>query len=495
MKQTLNCLIGLFLTVASGTAFAQSTIIKTSDGYIRGIKEENSLVFKGIPYAKPPIGELRFKAPQPVQRWKDTLVCEQFSSPSAQYSGTAKGLRGDENSLYLNVYTPSVSAKHAMPVVVWVHGGSLTTGSGMGMNGHAFADQDSIICVTINYRLGVFGFLYLGDVAPVYRTSSNNGLLDLVQALKWIKYNIKAFGGDPDRVTVMGESAGAKLSSTLLATDKSDGLYKQLVLESGGVQCIRDSITAKAIRQRLMAVLHLQKPSEILSLPAAELINAQNEILNGAAGTNYFGPVQDGVVITEDPYKYLRKHTSDKIRFLIGSNKRESKLFMDMDKRLYQPDTKVLQDWYGENYPLVLSTYHKEAEKLGTDSAAVTVLTQYMYQMHTYRLAETLADAGKQVWMYRFDYNKDGKGATHAEELAYVWYVPGKHSDSFNNPLAVQMHHNWVNFIKGEQPAVNWTRYQTQKKTVMIFDHQPAITDLTQVYNDVQYPSAGFILK
>ncbi|WMH62849.1 carboxylesterase family protein [Mucilaginibacter gossypii] len=181
-------LLGIFLGF---TTSAQTVVTKGSGGWIKGIEEGPTLVFKGIPYAKPPVGPLRFMPPQPMTAWKDTLSCEKFGSPASQ-GGGAGGLKGSEDCLSLNVYTPTTARDARLPVLVWVHGGSLTGGSGMGMNGHAFADDDSVVTVTINYRLGVFGFMYLGDVNKAYQSSGNNGLLDLIMALKWIRQNIAA---------------------------------------------------------------------------------------------------------------------------------------------------------------------------------------------------------------------------------------------------------------------------------------------------------------
>lgn len=479
---------------------AQNTIVKTNNGYIKGNKESESLVFKGIPYAKPPAGVWRFKAPQAVDNWTDTLSCENFGNIAPQYDGSTKGLKGSEDCLSLNLYTPTLSPKTKLPVLVWVHGGAMTSGAGKGMDGHAFSDQDSVVTVTINYRLGVFGFLYLGDQQPEYRNSGNNGLLDCIMALKWIKDNISAFGGDPSRVTVMGESAGAKLVSALLVSPKAKSFFQQMVLESGGVQCVRDSTTAKAIRQRLMDTLKISRPADLFKLSTAQLIIAQNKVCNGAQGTNYFGPVNDGSTITEDPYLYLKQNPSRDIRLLMGSNKFESRMFMGMDQRLYHPDQQVLSDWFGLNSPFVLSAYQKAIKTADTSAAAMTVLTQYMYQMHTYRLADVLAKNGNPVWMYRFDYKNDDSGASHADELAYVWYNPAH--TKFNDQevqLAQKVHHAWVNFIKGRKPGhlnqYDWYWYKTKARSIMVFDRTIHPELLTEVYNDPDYPTAGFILS
>lgn len=476
---------------------AQTVTTKISGGWIKGIEEGPTLVFKGIPYAKAPVGPLRFMPPQPPSPWKDTLSCQKFGSVAAQ-GGTE--LKGSEDCLSLNVYTPTTDRNARLPVLVWVHGGSLTGGSGMGMNGHAFADDDSVVTVTINYRLGVFGFMYLGDVDKAYKTSGNNGLLDLIMALKWIKQNIAAMGGDASRVTVMGESAGAKLTSSLLATPLAKGFYNQQVLESGGVQCIRDSVTAKAIRQRLMNELGVSKPAELLHISAEKLIAAQSKIANGAQGTNYWGPVSDGLVIDGDAYKAVQKVNNNKVRFIIGTNKFESKMFMGFDKRLNQPDSTVLYGWFGDNYPYVLTAYKTEAKKTGADSAALKVLTQYMYQMHSYRLANRLAQAGNHVWVYRFDYKRDGTGATHADELAYLWFNPRQ--NNFNDTekqLAAQMHHNWVNFIRGQAPGEvsgkTWPHFVAGENNIVVFDAVSVPVQLSSVYNDNTSPSACFVLK
>ncbi|SEA47459.1 carboxylesterase/lipase family protein [Pedobacter hartonius] len=489
-----------FFCGCSIPAASQSVTVKTNNGYVGGTREKNILVFKGIPYAKPPVGSLRFKAPQPADQWKDTLSCRQFGNIASQYSGSKKGATGSEDCLSLNVYTPFTSGKTKLPIVVWVHGGAMTSGAGKGMDGHAFADQDSIITVTINYRLGVFGFLYMGDQHSGYRNSGNNGLLDCIMALKWIRQNISSFGGDASKVTVMGESAGAKLVSTLLVSPLAKGYFSQLILESGAVQCIRDSTTAKNIRQRLLDTLQLNSPAALLKLSTAQLIDAQNKVCSGAQGTNYFGPVQDGEVITEDPYQYLKQRPDRHVRLLIGTNSAESRIFMNADKRLYQPDQKVLRDWFGNNSPYVSSALGKPIVHPDNISPVITLFTQYMYQMHTYRLAEVLAANDTPFWMYRFDYSRNHSGANHGQELDYVWFSDGKRS--FNPEevqLARQIHLSWVNFIKGGNPGPvsqqEWPLYRKNNKTIMVFDRVAQPEQLKEVYNDPDYPSSGFVLN
>ncbi|MET1056861.1 MAG: carboxylesterase family protein [Pedobacter sp.] len=491
-------LFSVFFSCCAIPAKSQTTVLKTGKGYIRGTLENKILVFKGIPYAKDPSGALRFKAPQPADQWADTLSCEKFGNIAAQYSGTGNGTTGDENCLSLNIYTPSTKFK--LPVVVWVHGGAMTSGAGKGKDGHAFSDQDSIVTVSINYRLGVFGFLYMGDQQAAYQRSGNNGLLDCMMALKWIKENIGAFGGDPAKVTVMGESAGAKLVSTLLVAPEAKDYFHQLILESGAVQCIRDSTTAKNIRQRLLDTLGLKNPSELLSLSTSQLIEAQNKVCSGAQGTNYFGPVQDGKVITTDPYLYLKAHPNRDIKLLIGTNSAESKMFLDADKRLFHPDDRVLKDWFGSNFRFLKSADRKALALPDHLSYETNLFTQYMYQMHSYRLAKVLVANRTPVWVYRFDYSRDHSGANHGVELEYVWFS-GNHP-SFNTEevtLAKQIHQAWVNFIRGKNPgeinASQWALYTNETRSIQVFDRVSHPETVKKVFDDRSYPSSGFVLN
>ena len=472
-----------------------SPIVKTNKGYIRGVNENSIVVFKGIPYAAPPIGSLRFKPTQEHTAWHDTLATIQFGAMATQASG------GSEDCLTLNVYTPKVDdAKR--PVVVWIHGGSMTSGSGKGQNGHAFSDNDDVITVTINYRLGIFGFTYLDDVNPAYAGSSNNGVADCIMALQWIKQNIAAFGGDPDRVTIMGESAGAKLVSAVLVSPKSKGLFQQYIAESGSVQCVRDLNTAKNSRKRLLKLLNLGEndAAKLLTLPAETLIKAQNELGKGVTGLLFIGPVNDGVVINNDPYKYAAAKKLPPIKALIGTNATEATLFMDRDTGLKAPDSAILKALFGDNYPMVYSSYLKELPALSPYDAATKVLTNYMYVMHTYRWAKSLTEANIPVWMYRFDYAKDPLGAAHAKELSFVWYDPASKSmaDPAKRQLAVNMHKAWVAFIKTGNPSVDdlkWPAYKNDTKQIMTFNTYNKVIGLKDIFDDKNFPSTVMVLK
>jgi para-nitrobenzyl esterase len=494
----------LLLTVFSvyqAAALNNDPIVKTNKGYIRGIIENNIAVFKGVPYAAPPLGSLRFMPPVEHSVWKDTLSALKFGSVATQPSGNA--VRGSEDCLSLNIYTPRAD-DHKRAVLVRVHGGSMTEGAGMGENGHAFADKDDIVTVTINYRLGALGFLYLGDVDKRYAASGNNGLLDCIMALRWIKQNIASFGGDPDRVTIMGESAGAKLISAVLVSPKSKGLFQQYIAESGSVQCIRDTITAKNERLR---ILHQMQPGlndarKLLTLPADSLMKLQAKVCAGIGGNSFFGPVYDGVVIKNDAYQYAGGKEFPHIKALVGTNQYEAALFIGMDSHLGQPDTVILKSLFGDDYPMVYKSYQHELKTKAPYDAAVKVITQYMYQMHTYRFAKVLTQNNIPVWMYRFNYN-NGKpyGAAHAAELQYVWNDPklNEGADTTKKQLAFSMHNAWVAFIKTGNPEIpslpQWPNYKNDSRQVMMFDTTNKMIELKEVFDDKSFPSPVFVLK
>jgi para-nitrobenzyl esterase len=489
--------------VAVCQASAQNTdpVVKTDKGYIKGLNEDGIAVFKGVPYAAPPIGSLRFKAPVEHRFWKDTLSAQKFGSVATQNSG--KKVIGSEDCLSLNIYTPKIDHQKRA-VLVWVHGGSMTAGAGKGENGHAFADQDDIVTVTINYRLGVFGFMYLGDKDKSYSTSGNNGTLDCIMALNWIKQNIAAFGGDPDRVTLMGESAGAKLISAVLVSPKSKGLFQQYIAESGSVQCIRDTVTARYERLRILHALgnrHYDLQT-LLKLPADSFITAQGIACSGIGGNSFFGPIQDDIIIKGDPYQYAAGKNMPRIKALIGTNKIEAVLFMAGDDPLQHPDTGILRSLFGDDYPMVYKAYQQELKTHSPYDAAAIVLTQYMYQMHSYRFAKVLVQNNIPVWMYRLNYDKASNlGAAHASELQFVWNNPGLATspDPVKKQLAIDMHKAWVAFIKTGNPNGNslpqWPQYNNDARQIMSYDSTSKAIGLKEVYDDRDFPSAVFVLK
>ncbi|WP_165768364.1 carboxylesterase/lipase family protein [Hymenobacter amundsenii] len=428
----------LIISLTAGPGFlatAQTPVeCRTRAGRLQGLRDTSGLLlFKGVAYAAPPVGPGRFRPPQPVPPWDGLRAATAFGPRAPQGGGTE--VQGAENCLTLNVWTPSLRAAEPKPVVVWVHGGGFTGGSGDDFPGQNFARQDSIVAVSINYRLGSFGFLQLGNrLGPAYRAAGNAGVLDVVAALGWVQTNIAAFGGDPARVTVMGESAGAKLISAVLAAPAADGLYQQVILESGGAQAVRDTTTAATVTNRLLAALGLRpdQAAQLLTLPTADIIRAQQQLTDGPKGLQLFGPVLDGVIIPEAPLAHLARPGRLSLRALLGTNRDEAGLFMGFWPALQQPNPAVLDDLFGANAKQVWRAYKHARRRQPTDQAWLAATTDYLYRLATYRLAATLARVGQPVWLYRFDYQPPGgPGPLHAQELGYAWNALAPRPDNY----------------------------------------------------------------
>jgi len=490
-----------FLLVTLNLA-SQTPVVKTTRGYIKGISENGIAVFKSIPYAQPPTGILRYQPPRPHQPWADTLPAVQFSAAALQPAGAK--VNGSEDCLYLNLYTPKIDHRKRA-VVIWVHGGSMTGGSGKNMDGHAFADQDDIVTITINYRLGALGFLYLGDLGREYRQSGNLGLLDVIAALQWVHDNIVAFGGDPRRVTVMGESAGAKLLSAVMVSPASKGLYQQAILESGAVQCIRDSVTAGKARSLLLKQLGLDPKDarKLLTIAADSLIKAQAKVCAGIGGNSFFGPVYDGITTPEDGYQYAGEGKLSGIRTIIGTNEQEGAGFIGKNDIGSDPNASIFQPLFRSNAPMANAYYQILLQTDSPYAAVVRTLTQYMYQLHSYRFAKALSSAGTPVYVYRYSYQNGREfGARHGDELHYIWgaaRILTSNDDAAKKQLARSLHSAWAAFIKTGDPngagIPQWPTYKDTDRQVMVFSDVDTVTHLQEVYDDRRFPSAVFIIK
>jgi len=262
-------------------------LVETKCGPVRGLKEGSVNVWRGLPYAQAPVGEGRFRAPQPPQPWTEVREVSAFGAVAPQLSvglesrfnvrpGAAQLPAQSEDCLFLNVWAPAAPGNY--PVMVWVHGGSFVTGSGSMplYDGARFAAQGEVVVVTLNYRLGALGFLHLADLGPGF--DNNLGLLDQVAALRWVQQNIAAFGGDPGRVTIFGESAGAMSIAALLGMPAAEGLFQAAILQSGAVRA-QPPERAKAVVQGMLRELGISDPAALRTLPVEALLQAAQRLL------------------------------------------------------------------------------------------------------------------------------------------------------------------------------------------------------------------------
>src|SRR5437870_2860696 len=311
------------------------TIVRTRQGMVRGAMTEGVAVFKGIPYAAPPFGDNRFQPPRPHEPWDGVREALNYGPtvPKPPYFPPFDAFLPEpaipgEDCLNLNIWTPDVGGT-GLPVMVWIHGGAFSNGSGAipSYDGSRFA-RDGVVCVTINYRLGADGFLYLDDGV------SNLGLLDQIAALTWVQENIAAFGGDPNNVTIFGESSGGMSVATLMAMPRATGLFRRAIAQSGAGHHVISPATAQRIGQYLAEKLGVEPAREAIgTVPIKRLVQAQQELRmeisanpspvrwgEVAANLMPFEPVVDGDLLLARPIDSIAAGASANIDVLVGNN-------------------------------------------------------------------------------------------------------------------------------------------------------------------------------
>ncbi|MCL6517956.1 carboxylesterase/lipase family protein [Alicyclobacillus sp.] len=469
--------------------------VKTRYGRVRGYTAHGVRQWRGIPYAKPPVGPLRFQPPAPPDAWDGVRDATSFGPASLQPEdqaianivGRAK-LPESEDCLYLNIWAPADEGPH--PVMVWIHGGAYVSGSGSvnWYDGTSFAQQ-GVVLVTINYRLGALGFLYLGDLfGPQYHTSSNLGLQDQVAALRWVHDNIAAFGGDPNQVTIFGESAGAGSVATLLATPSARGLFHRAILQSGsGALGVHTPESATAVTQRFLAELGVEPgdAQALLAVPGPRFVEAAAALRNLALP---FGPVVDGTFLPKHPLAALDEGVADGIPVILGVTRDEYRLFLAGDDRWFQADEASLRQQLRRMderlQDSVIDFYLRHTPGENAGERLIPLVTYRVFVQPMLATADKLVRRGNPVWMYRFDWASpvlDGRlGACHAMEIPFVFNnldqtgvdrFTGDSADRY--PIAQAMHRAWAAFAKSGDPngdgTPSWPTYDLETRTLLAF--------------------------
>ena len=480
----------------------KDTVVETSSGKIRGMDLGPVVAWKGIPYASPPIGERRFQPPQPPDPWTGIRDATAFGPIAPQLpflvaNGTLEVEMPEpqsEDCLYLNIWAPHPDGRKR-PVMVWVHGGALLNGSGSqsDYDGARFAEQGDLILVTINYRLGVLGFLYLAELAgEAYASAGNCGLLDQIAAFQWVRENIVAFGGDPDNITAFGFSAGARSIALLLGMPAARGLFQRAILESplGNEAPNTEAVSQKARKFLEILGLETNEIASLSTLPAEKLLTAQAHLLkDGRLGA--IQPVLDGENLLETPLQALTRGAAKDVALLIGTNRDEARLFTDTvtgEKRESPLISTALPAVLGTNALKVLRTYMKIPDERWRD-LLLEVITDYAGRIPTIRLAEQQVRWGGQVWMYRFDWPSPHLkfGACHSLEVPFVWNkqesVLLQELLGANPPrdLALKMQAAWIAFAHTGDPSVpellSWPAYDLERRATMIFHEASQVVD------------------
>ncbi|MFN0247374.1 MAG: carboxylesterase/lipase family protein [Kofleriaceae bacterium] len=466
-------------------------VVETTSGRVRGKERRGIATWRGIPYAT----AQRFRAPEPVKPWageRDAIEFGPFAMQAldprqAMMSGLTDRIATSEDCHFLNVYSPGTDGKR--PVVVWIHGGAFIMGAGSQplYDGTSFAANHDIVVVTINYRLGLFGLMFLGDVVSDEHPG-NLALLDQVAALRWVRDNIAAFGGDPNSVTIMGESAGAVSVAHLLAMPAAAGLFHRAILQSGAPGLVtRTREEATTFARDIIGGLGLA-PRELSAVTADQLIGAQLQATR-TRGLGAFTPYVDGTVIPRDPVDLVRGGSAPGVPVLLGSNRDEWALFdVFLGHALTQLVIGQLREHLGPLLPPLFAKSRDARADRNEQRAWVDLIGELAFRIPMIKLAEALLYHSP-VWMYRFDWATktfDGKlGAAHALELPFVWNVIdspfaqlllGPEAPTARS-LATKMHAMWAAFIRGGNPGAAWPRYDTKRRATMIFDRESGIAD------------------
>jgi len=482
---------------------AQKPIVSTKYGPISGIEKEGIQIFKGIPFAAPPVGALRWKAPQPVKPWKEVKECLAFGPSPVQASPAPFMCWSEEylipkepineDCLYLNVWAPKKNDKKSTTkkaVLVYIYGGGFVSG-GAGCDiydGTAMAKKD-IVFVSINYRVGVFGFLAHPELSNESnkKTSGNYALLDMVAALKWVHDNIEAFGGDSSRVTIAGQSAGAFAVNFLAASPLTKGLIHGAIAESGG------AILPSSIRPKM----NLQQ-AEVVGVNFAKKLSCNNinelrnktanEIL-AASEMGLVGPFEDGYVVPSSMMQTYLQNKQNDIPTLLGWNLDDKVSGPPMSADKY---VESMQKQFGSNANKVLALYPGNNDAIAAASQGELSRDQ-TFGVQGYTWASLQSEKGKApVYVYNFNRKlpaatpENDFGAFHTGEVPYAYNnLHTVHNRPFTKAdfeLAEQMSSYWVNFAKTGNPnggvLANWPIYNNETKQVMEFNTNSKVVKL-----------------
>lgn len=463
------------------------SIVATRLGKVRGFESADVRSFLGLRYAEPPVGERRFKPPAKVSRWDGTFDATRFPNRAMQPKGMPSAVKKlvagalSEDCLFLNIVTPSNKGKR--PVLFWIHGGGFATGSANEYDGSVLAAQGDVVVVTVNFRLGAFGFLDFSGLGPEYRDSTSNGVLDLILALRWVRDNIEDYGGDPGNVTIFGESSGGTLVLSLLGAPAADDLYHKAVAHSGTCSFRRPTDRGEKIA-RLMGVDQSQYLEALLQMSAQDIID-----LNIACGITV-----DGHVITRSTFDAIQYRGKHGVPLITGTNLREGTLYtrgVDEAQKHYPAFNKTLAAEMllgGDptNYLAALA----EAYPSATPGTFHEMIWTDMFRRICSEAAAAVSLAGPGSWLYRFDMpanlpSVEHLGPTHASEMAFTFNTfanPDTHAcityHDRNNPAVRKIANSWsdavIRFARTGNPnggdLPRWPIYETSDRSCLIID-------------------------
>lgn len=519
MKKSLLLILVLLVLMSFTTACSKSAdnLSKTltadcNNGNFVGKKLDNGVLsFKGIPFAKPAVGDLRWKAPEAPDDSDKTYNAFDFGNSSLQYewfSEPASSNKIGEDCLTLNVWTSGSDPHKKKPVMVFIHGGGFAWGgtSDPLYDGQYFVEKNKdIVMVTCNYRVGMMGLIDFSKVpgGEAFPDSANLSTLDQIAALKWIQSNIEAFGGDPGNVTIFGESAGGAFTSLLLASKQADGLFQKCIAQSGGYALTYSQATVDktGLTDALLKVTGATNMDELMAIPEEKLKEYYFTPLDDTGtclNDMYNMPLRDGTLIPEDPYQAISDGQGKNVTLMIGSNADEWKYWIDemntgSEESNLDAYAAWMNDWFDRDYSLYTTQEKALADKfmaLQNSTDHVANVTEFFndlfYRIPATETAVRHANAGGTSYVYYWNHpsTKPGRGACHASELSYVFHNTGNtmFSGTVDEKLADKVCTAWANFARTGNPSiegVKWAPYTSKDRATMV------ITDDLKMENDV----------
>jgi para-nitrobenzyl esterase len=477
--------------------------VETVYGPVRGMDDGQVKTWKGLRYAAAPEGDLRWRAPQPPERWTEVADAVEFGAISPQPKSPiplGTGTRAAEDCLFLNVWAPSGAEPGSTPVMVWVHGGAYIFGAASQplYDGRVLASGGDVVVVTLNYRMGAFGFLDLSGFGPEFDT--NLGLRDVLRALEWVRDNIAAFGGDPSNVTLFGESAGAGIITTLLAAPAAAGLFHRAIAQSSPATSIYSSSRAHTVAQLVLDHAGVTA-DEARTVPFEALVDASmyvfDHVPSTTPGTLAFAPTMDGDLVPDYPVKLAREGRTSAVPLLIGTNRDEAALFRWMRSPLMPIAPATIRAMFDEIAAEQPGLQLPSEAEIGSAYSGIRTRTLGLhvardvgFRMPTLWFAEGHATVAP-VYLYRFDWTTPmlrvlRLGAAHATELPYVWgnLVMGPRDITFKlgglkpgTAVSERMRTRWTEFAHGRPPGQDWAGYDAEARRTLVIDREDTVVD------------------
>jgi len=484
-----------------------SPVVSTVSGSVEGYQQDGLSVFKGIPYATPPVGENRWLKPQRIS-WPGVRETKRYGNDAPQNVSAMDGMLGaapeppeqGEDCLYLNIWTPATDDA-ARPVMVWIHGGGFTIGAGSQLlyDGALLASKGDVVIVTINYRLGALGFMNLNEITGgAIAATGNEGLLDQTAALEWVRENIAVFGGDPGNVTIFGESAGGMSVGSLLALPEAKGLFHKAIPQSGACHTAITKQESVRVAQAFLDILKIEPAdtAALMNVSVEDLLAAQAKLALEAGKLNLpgmsFQPVIDGEVLPCKPIQAIADGFAKGVPVLAGSILEEWKLFSALNPALKNLSEEKLRESVAELSPQhvdeIISIYTKHLQDLGKSAQPAdiqtAITTDRVFRMPAIQLLEKQKPHEEKTYSYIFDWESPALGgilgACHAVELGFVFGTYDKNgAENFfgqgmdADKLSAATVTAWLNFARNGDPSGgevgDWPVYDSETRATMVF--------------------------